>query len=514
MSRGRPWHWARLSLRSAPVRLQLGCVLVAAYCSYAFYQIDESVQVLGFLATKLGIADTAGLPWEYAARMRPWLQVGVYWIVARAAALAHITSPDALTWLLRTLTGIYAFCTLRIWVRTASTWFDEATVRTRLVPAATLTGFLPYLMVRVSSETVSGATLAWAAAVLLAGVTPDGEHRGERGLGARAAFAGGVLLGVAFEVRFQSALASAGLVAWLLWRRILGGRTMGALVGGGALVVALAVFVDRWGYGTYCFPPYQYLVQNLRVSGDRFGRAPFFAYAYLLLPNIFFPVALLWLGALVTLWIKKRKHVLTWMTVPFVLVHSALGHKEERFLFPLLFVATAMFAVLWPAPRGARVFDARWFRVVIAWNVVAMALTVLYPLGWNHHMPLAAHLRRAFPERFEAYSTGWEFDETYPMYTPPMFRMHPLAELAARPACEPTYLVGAYPQPATVQGRATRLLYTEWPLAQSPWLTERAMRVASAYNAWGPPRGLQQLYWSALYELSPSETCAPGRNEP
>ncbi len=40
-------------------------------------------------------------------------------------------------------------------------------------------------------------------------------------------------------------------------------------------------------------------------------------------------------GALSILAIKKSRHVLLWVIVPFFLVHALIGHKELRFLFPL-----------------------------------------------------------------------------------------------------------------------------------------------------------------------------------
>jgi phosphoglycerol transferase MdoB-like AlkP superfamily enzyme len=46
-----------------------------------------------------------------------------------------------------------------------------------------------------------------------------------------------------------------------------------------------------------------------------------------------------------TTWLY-RKHPITWITIPFFLLHQYLGHKEMRFLFPILPFAPIIFALI------------------------------------------------------------------------------------------------------------------------------------------------------------------------
>ena len=48
--------------------------------------------------------------------------------------------------------------------------------------------------------------------------------------------------------------------------------------------------------------------------------------------------------------LRNSRHVVTWTSLPFVLAHIAIAHKEARFLFPLAILATA-FPVLGFSPR-------------------------------------------------------------------------------------------------------------------------------------------------------------------
>ena len=62
--------------------------LVTAWFSNTFYFPDEHYQVLEFMALKLGITPASELPWEFAARIRPWFQPLVYFLIAKPAAAA------------------------------------------------------------------------------------------------------------------------------------------------------------------------------------------------------------------------------------------------------------------------------------------------------------------------------------------------------------------------------------------------------------------------------------------
>ena len=62
--------------------------IVTAWFSNTFYFPDEHYQVLEFMGLKLGITPASELPWEFAARIRPWFQPLVYFLIASAAARA------------------------------------------------------------------------------------------------------------------------------------------------------------------------------------------------------------------------------------------------------------------------------------------------------------------------------------------------------------------------------------------------------------------------------------------
>ena len=169
-------------------------------------------------------------------------------------------------------------------------------------------------------------------------------------------------------------------------------RSPGARGVGVAAAVRLGLgLVDRWGYGAWCFPAWAYLRINLldRVASARFGTDPFYGYLYLLPANVFAPVVLVFMLALGLTWVRRPKHPVTWATLPYALVASALAHKEERLLFPMILVATSAVTLgLSPSERstpvpGALRGVARWGDAVAArvWRLRASPLAWLVVAG-------------------------------------------------------------------------------------------------------------------------------------
>src|SRR4051812_34704585 len=93
--------------------LILGAVtIVTAWFSNTFYFPDEHYQILEFMGLKLGVTPASGLPWEFSARIRPWFQPMVYFLVARPLRVFGLTDMFAITFLLRLLTGLFSLAAL------------------------------------------------------------------------------------------------------------------------------------------------------------------------------------------------------------------------------------------------------------------------------------------------------------------------------------------------------------------------------------------------------------------
>lgn len=343
-------------------------VLLAVVFSDDFVHPDEHFQTLELAWWKLGGTPYDALPWEVAARMRPWLQPAVYAVVGRVVAGLG-GGPFALALVLRAASG--ALSVVANVVLTRAVGVSVVDVRARTIAVFTLwLGFwVPYLAVRTSSETTSAAFFAMGLGLLVlwrarAGADGAVHLEAHRWLGL------GVLFGLAFELRFQSAIMTAGVLAWTFGpgtsgRRREDLRTAALVSAGFGLVVVLGTCLDRWGYGVWTFAPWNYVRANLvEGAASTFGTSPPFAYLWTIHPPALLVVTVPLSVAVVAGWWRGRRHVATWAAVPFFLVHGLLAHKETRFLFPLLGLAAIHVGV---ALDGfLPVFDDRRLRAALA----------------------------------------------------------------------------------------------------------------------------------------------------
>ena len=146
----------------------------------------------------------------------------------------------------------------------------------------------------------------------------------------------GLLAGAAFISRYQVGFALFGFGLWLLvfarrWRLLAG------LALGGAAMLGVGVLVDYWLYGTWTCSPVNYLRENILNSHiDKFGIKPWYFYLSDTVSKGFVVYGLAILAATCWFFVRNPKHVITWTMVPFLLAHQLVGHKELRFLFPVL----------------------------------------------------------------------------------------------------------------------------------------------------------------------------------
>jgi len=495
------------SLRRSLVILAL-VVIVTAWFSETFYFPDEHYQILEFTAFKLGITPASELPWEFGAHIRPWFQPLVYFLIAKPLMMVGVKDMFVIAFVLRLLTGLFSLLALAVFAKALLPAIEDEEEKRAFVRTLPLFGFLPYLFVRTASETFSAAFIALGVALAITKPSPS-----------RRAFAG-LMCGLAFESRYQTGLLGLGLFLWLaaVARERLAGLAAFLLGGAGALV--LGAMADHWGYGSWVFPLPRYVDVNLiqGVAAHQFGREPVFAYFYLLPAQIFFAITLVLMTAMTLMWLRNPRHPLTWATLPFVLAHLAIAHKEARFLFPLAILATA-FPVLGFSPKLAlwrEMFTRLWnwrhswaAKIVTAISLLAMVYFAVYPFGVRPHMPMAKYLYRHPPDAIYSFTEPFR---SYPMFRPVKFKTEQLRDTGAldsRLASGPVFLMTDTPAPPVLPaGMRAVLLYSEFPLARFGYgqLGADYIRGYSDFASRHRFLKLLPLYWYTLYRVERSAT--------
>ncbi len=372
--------------------LALALNLVAAFYSWGFHQFDEHFQILEFASYKLGNSPAADLPWEFDARIRPWLQPAI------AVSLARVfDDPFVLVRVLRIFSALLGWLSTVVIASCCTAWFENERLRRWAILGSCFLWFFPYQHARFSSE-------GWAASLFFLGFVPlvfgIREHRDRVAtsgdpsrlrLPVWGALSCGALLGFAFDCRYQVGIMIAAGGLWALRYGRLDRRTIVFLGLGLAAAILLGLLVDAWGYGSLALTPWNYLYVNLvQDRAAEFGVAPWWNYFWKGLARGLPPLSLFLMVGVLASWLLKPRFSLTWVTLAYFLVHVFIGHKEFRFLFPLLpavpiqvamaFQAMADRGVRWrPISRPGRAVVASVVALMLAVNGVALIVATVLP---------------------------------------------------------------------------------------------------------------------------------------
>ena len=306
-------------------------LLLSAFLNFSYIHPDEYFQIVEFASYKLGITSAAVLAWEFDDRIRPGLQPLMAYEIFRLLDAVNVRDHFTQLFFLRILSACFSlFCI---------TVFCMANMRLiltryqKLYILATFLFWAPYLFgVRFSSEAWSGGCVLLATSILIY-LDTNGSYLRRPVL----FFATGILLGVAFLFRFQTAFFTLGIGLWLLIVRRERYTAIAALIGGGLLSLCLGLVTDKWLYGDWVCSQWLYFESNiLKGVASEFGTRPFYTYAVWLLAFLSPAVGAVALFCLLLLFFRLPRHLYTWLLLPFLLAHSATGHKEVRFIFPLM----------------------------------------------------------------------------------------------------------------------------------------------------------------------------------
>ncbi|MES2732808.1 MAG: hypothetical protein V4714_13725 [Bacteroidota bacterium] len=373
--------------------LGLTIQLLAAVFSIGYNHPDEHWQVLEFANYKLGFSSAADLPWEYKDQIRQAWQPFLAFLLGKGLLSVHLYNPFILALLLRLLTAIASYFTA---LQVVAFFLQKTTQQSLHKSALWLVNFLwflPYVRAHFHSETLSGVLFFLGLVLLLRALQSDGRHMSR-------IFIAGLLMGGAFESRFQIAFAIVGTAVYLLiyqrptWRQAL------VWMAGFGLILVVGVLIDYWFYGTWVFAPYRYFEMNIvQDKASAWGTSPFWYYLALVAESAAPPLSILLLIAGFLGMILYPKHILTWVFGLFILAHSLVPHKEVRFLFPLVFALPVVLALGWHSEAWQKVLRAspKWLYsgllyLLLFENGALLAIATLKPA--NESVALFSYIYR------------------------------------------------------------------------------------------------------------------------
>jgi GPI mannosyltransferase 3 len=300
--------------------------LITAINSKGYLHYDEHYQIIEFANLKLGLTNAGDIAWEYNAQIRPALQPAIAIAVFKTLNAVGITDAYILALALRLLTLLLALTAIYFFVKSCLP-FITIQIQKWYILVSYFLWFLPFLNVRFSSETWSGLLFLFAVAVIQLNVF-------NRKLLFTVA---GLLLGLSFLCRFQAAFLIIGVLAWLIIIIKTSIKNIAVIIIAAGLAVVLGFGIDGWFYNELVFTPWNYfkvnIVQNVAAQ---FGTLPWHAYFSTILNTPTWPIGILILVCFCIVIYKMSTHFLLWVILPFVIAHSLIAHKEDRFLIPLI----------------------------------------------------------------------------------------------------------------------------------------------------------------------------------
>jgi hypothetical protein len=340
--------------------------LAAAIWSRGYGMLDDHFDVIEVAQRWAdGHRDWLGRPDSYRSLLYPGLHAAIF----RALEGMGVFDPQSKMLVVRLLHGAWSMLTVLFGYRAAEALAGRRAARVAGMLLAAF-WFLPFFSVRNLIESVSQPPLILAVWLL---ARPDAERR------PRQALAAGAWLVLAFAIRFPTAIASAGIVLFLLASRRV---RDGLLVAAGALASALVLQggSDWLGYGRPFSSVLAYVAFNSNpATVSTFPTGPWHRYLGLLLGILIPPtsLALLWGG--LRAW--RRLGLLFWPTAAFLVAHSAFAGKQERFLLPVIPLLLLLCSLGWLADEEELPFWRRHVRLARGlWTWFWIANTVLLAL--------------------------------------------------------------------------------------------------------------------------------------
>ena len=327
-----PRHW-----------LLIACVLYvfAAWFSMGHYHDDEYAQVLNFATAKTSLDMQSELMWEFKAGVRSGLQPFTAYVIAAMSKTIGIDSPHILSFIYRLFSASISLFATIIFINAIRKDITSEKVFKWTVFFLLFSWLLLFINVRFSSE-------GWAASFFLLGLAlyllipkPNVKHL----------LSVGFILGLAFLSRYQTGFMLLGLGLWMILIDKIKPLHLIYILVGGLIALILGACFDTWLYDSFTISSWNYFLWHLKgfMSGsgiDVVVYEPWYFYIHYGALQTLPPITLLLPISVILFWILFPRHPITWLSIPFVVFHTYFGHKEMRYMFPVLPYVPFMIALV------------------------------------------------------------------------------------------------------------------------------------------------------------------------
>ncbi len=303
---------------------------ISAYFSIGYYNADEHYQVIGPLERLLGIENK--LTWEFDYKIRPWLQSYIYFFLVKPLYFFNIENPFVITFIIRLFSSIIGFVSILYLYNHFKSKFNLDNNLSKLIIFSFW--FYAYLHARTSSENLSISMMLFG--IVFFDKFINDESQKYKFL---LSIVSGIFLGLSIIFRWQIIISVFFIFVWFLFNKFSLNNIKYIILNSLFIIfcLLLSLVVDYFGYGIFNNTYYEYYKANF-LGGwfSSFGKDPWWYYLKLFFENFFPPINIIIFISILFFWFKEYKNIITYTTLPVIIILSILSHKELRFIFPIL----------------------------------------------------------------------------------------------------------------------------------------------------------------------------------
>ncbi len=311
--------------------LLFGLIVQIIFCitSVGYFHPDQHFQIIEFSSLQLHKENAAKAVWELESNIRPTLQVYLFSGFRIAFEKFAISNPFNQLLILRLIQGLLFWFFLNY----ISFFYNKYSTKHNLIITLLIINFswfLPYSRTLFSSEVT-------AALIFFPAIFWFHKSQLEKSISILKLIVIGFLIALSFYLRFQLGFAIAGFFILIFFLNKLYKYSIYILIGF-LIGVLLNVFIDYQFYHKIVFTPFAYFKINI-IEGvaASFGEKSFFYYLGVLAAVILVaPISIILLLQYFKISIQKFKHPFVITCLFFLIGHSMVAHKEERFLFTII----------------------------------------------------------------------------------------------------------------------------------------------------------------------------------
>ncbi|MBN1329384.1 MAG: glycosyltransferase family 39 protein [Candidatus Heimdallarchaeota archaeon] len=282
------------------------------------------------------------IPWEFVEGVRSWVYPGIVLLIFKVMIWIGVTNIEILLIFVRLFSACCSMITVITVYFLGKDLFDE---KVGLVATIFVSFWFDFVFwsARTMSDSIAANFTLLGIFIIVHFLTKQKELdnlnkqilKNKIKMGLIPGFLAGLMFGLSFIFKFPAIILALPFGLWLLVKKKW--SAMSFFIIGIGVMVLLQGIIDVFTWGAFLQSPIKFFNYNIFTGQNEIhGTSPFFAYPFLIFDAYgdFFILFLLFF----VFGLNKEKNSL-WLLFAilfFLLVFSFIGHKEYRFLLPIM----------------------------------------------------------------------------------------------------------------------------------------------------------------------------------